>query len=43
MIGPNIALSGRIEAKIHYDLLMHGATLLVDWQTVPREGGLAFE
>lgn len=41
-IGTNITLGGKVKAKVHYDLLMHGATLLVDGEVVVRDGELAF-
>ena len=39
-IGTNITLGGHIKSKVHYDLLMHGATLNVDGQIVLRDGDL---
>jgi leucyl aminopeptidase (aminopeptidase T) len=41
-IGTNITLGGTIEAEVHYDLLMKGATLTVDGQNVLQDGGLRF-
>jgi leucyl aminopeptidase (aminopeptidase T) len=40
-IGTSITLGGGIKAKVHYDLLMHGATLEVNGQILLREGDLA--
>jgi len=40
-IGTNLTLGGQVKAKVHYDLLMHGATLMVDGKVVLREGQLA--
>jgi len=37
-IGTSITLGGSIKAKVHYDLLIHGATLDVDGQIVLRDG-----
>jgi 2,5-dihydroxypyridine 5,6-dioxygenase len=41
-IGTNISLRGKIETKIHGDLLMDGVTLIVDKESVLEEGQLAF-
>ncbi len=40
-IGTSITLGGKVKARVHYDLLMHGATLVVDGKAVLREGQLA--
>jgi leucyl aminopeptidase (aminopeptidase T) len=37
-IGTNITLAGRVKARLHYDLLMGGATLDVDGEVVRCEG-----
>jgi leucyl aminopeptidase (aminopeptidase T) len=42
-IGTNITLGGKVKAKVHYDLLMHGATLVVDGATVLRGGELTLD
>jgi 2,5-dihydroxypyridine 5,6-dioxygenase len=41
-IGTNITFGGKIKVKVHYDLLMHEATLIVDKETILEEGQLAF-
>lgn len=41
-IGTNITLGGKVKAKTHYDLLMHGATLIVDGEVAVEEGQLTF-
>ncbi|RMF87844.1 MAG: leucyl aminopeptidase, partial [Nitrospinota bacterium] len=41
-IGTNITLGGTVKARVHYDLLMHRATLTVDDQVVLRDGELTF-
>ena len=40
-IGTSITLGGVVQARLHYDLLMRGATLLVDDRIVLRDGQLA--
>ncbi len=42
-IGTNITLGGMVKATSHYDLLMHGATIMVDGKTVLRKGKIAFK
>ena len=39
-IGTNITLGGTVQAKTHYDLLILGATLVVDGEVVLRDGAL---
>lgn len=39
-IGTSITLGGTIKTKVHYDLLMHNATLTVDGNVVLQEGRL---
>jgi len=39
-IGTNTTLGGRVKARTHYDLLMYGATVTVDGETVLEEGRL---
>lgn len=41
-IGTSITLGGTVQARLHYDLLMHAATLTVDGRTVLRQGVVAF-
>lgn len=42
-IGTNLTLGGKIKAPVHYDLLMHSATLTVDGKMVLHAGQLALE
>ncbi len=39
-IGTNLTLGGKVKAKVHYDLLMYGATLEVDGKIILRSGQL---
>jgi leucyl aminopeptidase (aminopeptidase T) len=42
-IGTSITLGGTVRAKIHYDLLMHEATLEVDGEVVLKDGKVLLE
>lgn len=42
-IGTNITLGGNLKAKIHYDVLMHRATLTVDDQIILHDGQIENE
>lgn len=42
-IGTSITLGGMVKSKVHYDLLMHKATLVVDGKVVLEEGQLAID